>query len=63
MRVVEAAEVDAMSVAKILGRAEMLAERERLRAAGGRVLSLLFAPGFSTTDLIERIVSRLGRKA
>ena len=37
--------------------------RETVEAAGGRVLSLPFAPGFSTTDLIERIVSRLGRKA
>ncbi len=37
--------------------------RETVEAAGGQVLSLPFAPGFSTTDLIERIVSRLGRKA
>ncbi len=36
--------------------------RETVEAAGGRVLSLRFAPGFSTTDLIERVVSRLGRK-
>ncbi len=37
--------------------------RKTVEAAGGRVLSLRFAPGFSTTDLIERVVSRLGRKA
>ena len=37
--------------------------RETVEAAGGRVLSLPFAPGFSTTELIERVVSRLGRKA
>ena len=37
--------------------------RETVEAAGGQVLSLPFAPGFSTTDLIERIVSRLGGKA
>ena len=37
--------------------------RETVEAAGGRVLSLPFAPGFSTTDLIERVVRRLGRKA
>ena len=36
--------------------------RKTVEAAGGRVLSLRFAPGFSTTDLIERVVSRLGRK-
>ena len=37
--------------------------RETVEAAGGRVISLPFAPGFSTTALIERIVSRLGGRA
>ena len=37
--------------------------RDTVEAAGGRVLSLPFAPGFSTTSLLERVVTRLGRRA
>jgi D-beta-D-heptose 7-phosphate kinase/D-beta-D-heptose 1-phosphate adenosyltransferase len=37
--------------------------RERVEGAGGRVLSLPFAPGHSTSSIIERVVSRLGAKA
>ena len=36
--------------------------RDTVEAAGGRVLSLPFAPGYSSTGLIERIVDRLGPK-
>jgi rfaE bifunctional protein nucleotidyltransferase chain/domain len=36
--------------------------RERVEREGGRVLSLPYAPGFSTSNLIERIVTRLGRE-
>jgi D-beta-D-heptose 7-phosphate kinase/D-beta-D-heptose 1-phosphate adenosyltransferase len=34
--------------------------RETVEGAGGRVLSLPYAPGYSTTGLIDRIVARLG---
>lgn len=34
--------------------------RETVEAAGGRVLSLPFVKGFSSTSLIERILERLG---
>ena len=34
--------------------------RDTVEAAGGRVLSLPFAQGYSTSQLIERIVDRLG---
>ena len=36
--------------------------RETVEAAGGRVYSLPFAPGFSSSGLIERIVERCGTK-
>lgn len=36
--------------------------RERVEKEGGRVVSLPYAPGFSTSSLIERIVSRLGQE-
>ena len=36
--------------------------RETVLEAGGRVLSLPFAPGYSTTALIESIVARAGDK-
>lgn len=35
--------------------------RDTVEQAGGRVLSLPFAKGFSSSTLIERIVTRLGR--
>jgi D-beta-D-heptose 7-phosphate kinase/D-beta-D-heptose 1-phosphate adenosyltransferase len=34
--------------------------RETVEGAGGRVLSLPYAPGYSTSGLIDRIVARLG---
>lgn len=34
--------------------------RETVEGAGGLVLSLPYAPGYSTSGLIDRIVSRLG---
>jgi D-beta-D-heptose 7-phosphate kinase/D-beta-D-heptose 1-phosphate adenosyltransferase len=34
--------------------------RETVERAGGRVLSLPYAPGYSTSGLIERIVLKLG---
>ncbi|MGH9320558.1 MAG: D-glycero-beta-D-manno-heptose 1-phosphate adenylyltransferase [Vicinamibacteria bacterium] len=37
--------------------------RERVERAGGKVLSLPFAPGYSTSRLIARIVERLGGRA
>ena len=37
--------------------------RETVEGAGGRVLSLPYAPGYSSSELIERIVTRLGPKA
>jgi D-glycero-beta-D-manno-heptose 1-phosphate adenylyltransferase len=36
--------------------------RDEVEAAGGEVLSLPFIEGCSTTDLIERIVQRYGRR-
>lgn len=42
-------------VAQIVG-------REEVEAAGGRVLSLPFVAGCSTSEVIERIVQRYGRK-
>jgi D-beta-D-heptose 7-phosphate kinase/D-beta-D-heptose 1-phosphate adenosyltransferase len=37
--------------------------RDEVEAAGGRVLSLPFVDGCSTSDVIERIVARFGREA
>jgi D-beta-D-heptose 7-phosphate kinase/D-beta-D-heptose 1-phosphate adenosyltransferase len=37
--------------------------RETVEGAGGRVLSLPYAPGYSTSGLIDRIVARLGPAA
>lgn len=37
---------------------ESIVGREEVEAAGGQVLSLPFVEGLSTTDVIERIVSR-----
>jgi rfaE bifunctional protein nucleotidyltransferase chain/domain len=37
--------------------------RDTVEAAGGRVYSLPFAPGYSTSGIIERIVTRLSRQA
>lgn len=39
---------------------EQIVGRATVEAAGGRVLSLPFAPGYSTSQLIELIVERLG---
>lgn len=36
--------------------------RDRVEAAGGSVHSLPFAPGFSTSSLVERILERMGGK-
>ena len=36
--------------------------REEVEAAGGRVMSLPFVDGCSTTDVIERIAERFGRR-
>jgi len=36
--------------------------RDSVESAGGRVYSLPFAPEFSSTGLIERIVERFGKK-
>lgn len=36
--------------------------REEVEAAGGQVMSLAFVDGCSTTDVIERIAQRYGRK-
>ena len=41
---------------------ERIVGRDDVEAAGGEVLSLPFIEGCSTTDLIERIVSRYGGK-
>lgn len=37
--------------------------REEVEAAGGRVMSLPFIDGVSTTDLVERILERYARRA
>ena len=42
---------------------DQIVGRDAVIAAGGRVLSLPFAPGYSTTSLIETVVKRLGSKA
>jgi D-beta-D-heptose 7-phosphate kinase/D-beta-D-heptose 1-phosphate adenosyltransferase len=39
---------------------DQIAGRDTVEAAGGRVISLPFAEGYSTTGLIDRIVERLG---
>jgi len=39
---------------------EQIVGRDTVEAAGGKVLSLPFAPGYSTSQLIELIVERLG---
>lgn len=36
--------------------------RDTVEAAGGRVLALPFAPGYSTSAIIDRVVVRLGKK-
>lgn len=39
---------------------DQIVGRDTVEAAGGRVISLPFAEGYSTTGLIEHIVERLG---
>jgi D-beta-D-heptose 7-phosphate kinase/D-beta-D-heptose 1-phosphate adenosyltransferase len=39
---------------------DQIVGRDTVEAAGGRVISLPFAEGYSTTGLIEQIVERLG---
>jgi D-beta-D-heptose 7-phosphate kinase/D-beta-D-heptose 1-phosphate adenosyltransferase len=39
---------------------DQIAGRDTVEAAGGRVISLPFAEGYSTTGLIDQIVERLG---
>jgi D-beta-D-heptose 7-phosphate kinase/D-beta-D-heptose 1-phosphate adenosyltransferase len=39
---------------------EQIVGRDTVEAAGGKVLSLPFARGYSTSDIIDRIVERLG---
>lgn len=39
---------------------ERIVGRDTVESAGGKVLSLPFARGYSTTSLIDRIVERLG---
>ncbi len=39
---------------------DQIVGRDTVEAAGGRVISLPFAAGYSTTGLIEQIVERLG---
>lgn len=41
---------------------DQIVGREEVEAAGGRVLSLPFVDGCSTTDVIERIAQRYGQK-
>ena len=41
---------------------EQIVGRDTVEAAGGKVLSLPFARGYSTTNIIDRIVERLGGK-
>jgi D-beta-D-heptose 7-phosphate kinase/D-beta-D-heptose 1-phosphate adenosyltransferase len=38
--------------------AHFIAGREEVEAAGGRVLALALEPGYSTTGIVERILSR-----
>ena len=42
---------------------ERIVGREEVEAAGGRVLSLAFVDGISTTDIINRILERRSLKA
>ncbi len=42
---------------------ERIVGREEVEAAGGKVLSLRFVDGASTTDVIQRIVDRYGQKS
>ena len=42
---------------------EQIIGREEVEAAGGRVLSLPFVEGNSTTGIIERILDRLSETA
>jgi rfaE bifunctional protein nucleotidyltransferase chain/domain len=39
---------------------EKIVGRDTVESVGGKVLSLPFAPGYSTTTIIDRIVRRLG---
>jgi D-beta-D-heptose 7-phosphate kinase/D-beta-D-heptose 1-phosphate adenosyltransferase len=39
---------------------DQIVGRDTVEAAGGKVLSLPFAPGYSTSNIIARIVERLG---
>jgi D-beta-D-heptose 7-phosphate kinase/D-beta-D-heptose 1-phosphate adenosyltransferase len=41
---------------------ENIVGRERVEKDGGTVLSLPYAPGYSTSGILERIVERLGPK-
>jgi rfaE bifunctional protein nucleotidyltransferase chain/domain len=41
---------------------DQIVGRDEVEAAGGKVLSLAFVEGCSTTDVIERIVERYGGK-
>ena len=41
---------------------ENIVGKDTVEAAGGRVISLPYATGYSTSQLIDRIVSRLGEK-
>jgi D-glycero-beta-D-manno-heptose 1-phosphate adenylyltransferase len=41
---------------------DQIVGRDEVEAAGGKVLSLAFVEGCSTTDVIERIVKRFGGK-
>ena len=38
-------------------RSHFVAGREEVEAAGGRVLTIALEPGYSTTNLVERILS------
>jgi D-beta-D-heptose 7-phosphate kinase/D-beta-D-heptose 1-phosphate adenosyltransferase len=40
---------------------EKIVGKDTVEAAGGRVISLPYAAGYSTSQLIDRIVSRLGK--
>jgi D-beta-D-heptose 7-phosphate kinase/D-beta-D-heptose 1-phosphate adenosyltransferase len=39
---------------------QQIVGRDTVEAAGGKVLSLPFARGYSTSNIIDRIVERLG---